>query len=270
MAKSRPILCGSIAGSIGGMGIKMHNAAFQHLNLPYTYVSFEPDSAKGAVDAMRTLGIRGLGVTMPFKEEVIQYIDHIDKMSQEIGAINTIVNDDGKLKGYNTDVYGAITTLFEVTSLKDKTIVVVGAGGAAKTVVWGLKQYTDKLSIYNRNHERGRRIAQRFGVAYMGGLEELNRDLTYDILINCTSVGFKSQATILTRDRIRPNSIVMDIVFTPVVTTLQKEARAVGCTVISGTRMIMHQACKQFELYTGLDAPCEIYEKVISDILNQA
>ncbi|MGI6776851.1 MAG: shikimate dehydrogenase [Acetivibrionales bacterium] len=267
MPKSHPILCGSIAGSIGGMGVKMHNAAFQHLNLPYVYVSFETASAKGAVDAMRALGIRGLGVTMPFKEEVIQYLDDIDEMSGEIGAVNTIVNDDGKLKGYNTDAYGAITTLLEVTPLKGKKIVVVGAGGAAKTVIWALKQYTDSIFIYNRNPERGQSVGKRFNVAYMGGLEELGRDFEYDILINCTSVGFKSEATILTRDRICSESIVMDIVFTPAVTALQKEAKAAGCTVISGTRMIMHQACKQFELYTGLNAPFDIYEEVINTVV---
>ncbi|MEN6315727.1 MAG: shikimate dehydrogenase [Clostridiaceae bacterium] len=269
MAKSNPILCGSIAGSIGGMGVKMHNAAFRHLNLPYTYVSFEPRSAKGAVDAMRNLGIRGLGVTMPFKEEVIQYLDDIDEMSKDIGAVNTIVNDGERLKGYNTDEYGAITALLEVTSLKNRKIVVIGAGGAAKTVIWGLKRYTDAIAVYNRNQDKGNSVAQRFGVAYMGGLENLNADMDYDILINCTSVGFKSEATILTRDRIKPKSIVMDIVFTPVATTLWKEAQAAGCTAISGTRMIMHQACRQFELYTGLDAPREIYEKVITDILNK-
>ncbi|MEG0630483.1 MAG: shikimate dehydrogenase, partial [Christensenellaceae bacterium] len=136
MAKSFPILCGSIAGSIGGMGVKMHNAAFKHLNLPYTYVSFEPETLKGAVDAMRTLNIRGLAVTMPYKQDVIQYLDDVDDMSKEIGAINTIVNTEGRLVGYNTDVYGFTKTIQKVTALENKKVVVLGAGGIAKTIIW--------------------------------------------------------------------------------------------------------------------------------------
>lgn len=267
MPTSKPILCGSIAGSIGGMGIKMHNAAFQALNLPYTYVSFEPESAGGAIMAMRCLGIRGLGVTMPFKEQVIPFLDDMDDMSREIGAVNTIVNDLGKLTGYNTDGYGAIETLKEAGPIEGKRVAVMGAGGAAKTIVWELKRYTDDIILYNRGQERGEEVAERFGVKFGGAPSNLSAQSGYDILINCTSVGFKSNDTILTRDRLRPGSVVFDVVFTPVVTALAKEAEAAGCRVLRGTRMIMLQACKQFELYTGVPAPMDVYEAVISGII---
>ncbi len=192
MPTSKPILCGSIAGSIGGLGVKMHNAAYQKLGLPYVYVSFEPASAEGAVQAMREMGIRGLGVTMPFKERVIPCLDALDEVSREIGAVNTIVNDGGHLTGYNTDGYGAITTLREATPLEGKRVAVLGAGGAAQTVVWALKRFTDEITVYNRDEGRGKMTADRFGVVYGGGLDGLAADLEYDILINCTSVGFKS------------------------------------------------------------------------------
>ncbi len=202
MPTSKPVLCGSIAGSIGGLGIRMHNAAYHKLGLPYAYVSFEPASAEGAVRAMRELGIRGLGVTMPFKEQVIPFLDALDDMSREIGAVNTIVNDSGRLTGYNTDVYGAIATLEEATPLEGRRVVVLGAGGAAKTVVWALKRFTDRITVYNRDEGRGRDTAARFGAAYGGGLGEVNQNLPCDILVNCTSVGFKSQETPLTAGRI--------------------------------------------------------------------
>lgn len=270
MPKSNPVLCCSIARSIGGMGVKTHNAAFRHMGLNYTYVSFEPTGAKAAVDAMRTLGIRGMGVTMPYKEEIMDYIDHVDDMSKEMGAINTIVNDDGVLTGYNTDVYGAITALLEVTALDGKKVAVMGAGGGAKAVIYGLKQYTNDISLYNRDVARGRSTADRFGIPYAGGTELLTAATDYDILINCTSVGFKSEDTLLTRDRIRKNSVVMDIIFTPIETVLLKEAKAIGCKTVSGVRMIMHQSYKQFEHYTGVPAPVDVYERVIMEICSSS
>lgn len=266
MAKSFPILCGSIAGSIGGMGVKMHNSAFKHMNLPYTYVSFEPENVEDTIRAMRNFGIRGLGVTMPFKQAIIPYLDELDSVAQEIGAINTILNEDGKLKGYNTDCYGAITTLLEATDLTDKKVVVLGAGGAARTIIWGLLKYTKDIVVYNNNQLKGKDVAATFDVVFAGDIGLVSSDIPYDILINCTSVGFKSSETIITADKIRPNTVVLDVVFLPTSTTFLKEAKLVGCVTLSGTRMIMHQACKQFELYTGLVAPFKIYEKIMQEI----
>jgi shikimate dehydrogenase len=265
--RTSPILCGSIAGSIGGMGVRMHNEAFRVKGLDYTYVSFEPSGAREAIEAMRTMGIRGLGVTMPFKEQVLPFIDALDPISAEIGAVNTIVNDGGTLRGYNTDGYGALTALKEATDPAGKRIVILGAGGGAKTVAWTLKQYADTIILFNRDQERGRETARRFGIEFGGGIEKVDRSLNYDILINCTSVGFKSPETILTRDRIIPGSLVFDVVFVPVKTALLEEAAAAGCTCVSGTRMLMHQACRQFELYTGISAPVEVYEAVLKDLI---
>ena len=264
---SHPILCGSIAGSIGGMGVKMHNAAFKDQNLPYVYVSFEPVNAQKAIDAMRGMGIRGLGVTMPFKEEVIPLIDKLDSVSREIGAVNTIVNDEGILTGYNTDVYGFITALQESVDCTNKSVVVLGAGGVAKTIIWSLKKYTSKIQIYARDVTRGRQVASTFDVEYKGDMSELTGNEDYDILVNATSVGFKTSESILKEEQIRPNTIVFDVVFIPTSTTLLTYAQNRGCFTISGTRMLMHQACKQFELYTKNTAPVQVYEQVMNSIL---
>jgi shikimate dehydrogenase len=250
------------------MGVRMHNAAFKHLNIPYTYVSFEPKSAKGAVDAMRQLGIRGLGVTMPFKEEVIPMLDGLDSVAGEIHAVNTIVNEEGCLKGFNTDAYGFITALSAHTDLLDKRVAIIGAGGAAKTIVWALKHYTKNISLYNKSIDRGENVAKLFDVEFKGSYDLLNATTEYDILINATSVGFKSDNTLLSRDRFVQGTIVFDVVFVPIETSFMREARSAGCYAISGTEMLMHQACKQFELYTNLEAPKEIYESEMSKILS--
>jgi shikimate dehydrogenase len=264
---SYPLLCGSIAGSIGGMGVRMHNEAFKAKGLDYTYVSFEPSGAGAAIAAMRALGIRGLGVTMPFKEQVIPFLDALDPVSEEIGAVNTIVNDRGKLTGYNTDAYGAVAALREAVDPWGKRVVVMGAGGGAKTVVWALKRHGADIVLFNRDEGRGRETAARFGVEFGGALERVNRSLSYDLLINCTAIGFKSRETVLKRDKIIPRSLVFDAVFVPAKTALLEEAAAVGCICVSGTRMLMHQAGRQFELYTGLSAPLEIYESMLNRIL---
>lgn len=263
MARSHPIVCCSIAGSIGGMGVAMHNAAFEHLELPYVYVSFEPDDLEHAVQSVRNLGFRGMGVTMPYKLDVMKYLDELDSSASEIGAVNTIVNNNGLLRGYNTDYLGAILALEEKTELKDKKVALIGAGGAGKAVAWGLKKHTDKISIYNIYEDEGREAAERFGVDYAGKPELLTSETEYDILINATSVGFKSDATIMTRDKFRPGSIVLDAVFIPIETTFVKEARAAGCQAIEGYKMLIHQACGQFKLYTGQEAPFEVMKNAM-------
>jgi len=269
MSKSFPVVCCSIAGSIGGMGVAMHNAAFRHLGMQYVYVSFEPDNLEQAVQSVRNLGFRGMGVTMPFKQDVIMYLDKLDSSAREIGAVNTIVNDDGILTGYNTDYMGAITALEKVTDLQGKKIAVIGAGGAGKAVVWGLKKYTSNISVYNIFEDEGQSAADKFGVAFAGKPELLCADADYDILVNCTSVGFKSEDTIMTRDRFKPGSIVLDAVFIPIETTFVKEARAAGCTAIEGYKMLLYQACGQFELYTGVKAPFEVMEKAMIDYVQK-
>ncbi len=265
MPTSKPILCGSIAGSIGGLGVRMHNAAFQALGLPYTYVSFEPSGAREAIDAMKALGIRGLGVTMPFKEAVIPYLDRLDDISRGAGAVNTIVNDQGVLTGYNTDGYGAIAALREKIDPTGKRVAILGAGGGAKTLSWALRGTAGSVTLFNRGEARGREAAVRTGAEYGGSIGDAAK-ADYDILINATAVGFKSEETPLTRAELRPGAVVFDIIFAPAVTSLMREAEKAGCTVVRGTRMIMHQAMKQFELYTGVSAPAEIYESVMKAI----
>jgi len=265
MSKSSPVLCGSIAGSIGGMGVIMHNAAFRALNSNYTYVSFQPDNLEYAINGMRALGIRGLGVTMPFKVDVINYLDELDESARIIGAVNTIINNDNKLKGYNTDCLGAIKSLEQITNLNNLKIVVLGAGGVGRAIVYALKKYTDHITLYNRQQETGEALASRFGVTYGGAPSSFDRSIDYDVLINATSVGFKSSESIVTAQQMQENKIVLDAVFTPIETTFIKIAKSLGCTVVEGYKMLLHQACCQFELYTEQAAPFDIMEQALLD-----
>lgn len=269
MAKSYPTVCCSIAGSIGGMGVAMHNAAYRHLELPYVYVSFEPDNLEHAVQTVRNLGFRGMGVTMPFKQDIVRYLDKLDVSAGEIGAVNTVVNDEGILTGYNTDYMGAIRALEKEIDLHGRKVAIIGAGGAGKAVTWGLKPFTNDITIYNIFEDEGQTAADAFGVRYAGKPELLNAQSDYEILINCTSVGFKTTDTILTRDRFRPGSIVLDAVFIPIETTFVREARAAGCIAIEGYKMLLYQSCGQFELYTGQSAPFEIMEAAMLDYVSK-
>lgn len=266
MYKSSPVLCGSISGSIGGLGVVMHNAAFKALNSNYTYVSFQPDNLECAIKGMRALGIRGLGVTMPFKVDVINYLDELDEPARIIGAVNTIVNNDNKLKGYNTDHIGAIESLKQVVSLNSNSrIVLLGAGGASRAIVFALKKYTNRIIIYNKSIAPGKDLADHYGITFGGTPSAFDGSCDYDILINATSVGFKSNESIITAGQMLKDKVVMDIVFTPIETTFLKIAKSLGCTVIEGYNMLLHQACSQFELYTGKAAPYEVMKQAVLD-----
>jgi shikimate dehydrogenase len=270
MSKSFPVLCGSIAGSIGGNGVLMHNAAYKALGLHYSYVSFQPDNLEDTIKGVRAMGIRGLGVTMPYKQEVMQYLDELDESAKMIGAVNTIVNDNGILKGYNTDWTGAIKSLEETGDIHGKRIAIIGAGGAGRAIIYALKKYTDDILVYNIEEAMGREVCNYFGVKYAGVPADFSRSVDYDILINATSVGFKTEASVLTAEQMRENKIVLDVVFMPLQTTFVKIATSLGCTAIPGYRMLIQQACFQFELYTGVKAPFEVMEKAMLDKVKES
>ena len=268
---SHPILCGSIAGHASRVGQAIHNAAYRALGLDYCYVAFGVDDSAAAARAMRTLGIRGFGVTMPHKVEIMPHLDRIDAVAAEIGAVNTIVNDDGVLTGLNVDWLGAVRALEERgVRLEGARASVVGAGGAARAVAFGLRRRGATVSIFNRTPERGRRLAGELGVRFGGALGALSADC--DILVHATSAGYTTQpglcvvpAEVLTGDQ-----VVFDVVAEPLPTPLQRRAEAAGCVVIPGYRMRLHQAAAQFQLYTGQDPPLEVMERVLLEVTGLA
>ncbi len=154
-ASSNPVLCGSIAGRPGRFGVAMHNAAYRALGLDYVYVAFGTEDTAGAAAAMRTLGLRGLGVTMPHKLRIAEYLDAMDDDARAIGAVNTVVNDAGRLTGYNVDWIGAVRAFREALDVSAARVAVIGAGGGARAIVYGLVREGAHVTLYNRRRGSG-------------------------------------------------------------------------------------------------------------------
>ncbi|MDP6648100.1 MAG: shikimate dehydrogenase, partial [Candidatus Woesearchaeota archaeon] len=186
----------------------------------------------------------------------------IDETAQKIGATNTIVNKNDKLMGYNTDYYGAIEALKEKTPLNNKKALVLGAGGAARAVIYGLKKEGAGITIVNRTKEKAEKLASDFDVKFseINNMKKLVID--NDIIVNTTSVGMvpNINESIIKEDEFVSGKIVMDIVPIPPNTKLLKIAKSAGCQVISGNRMLLHQAIKQFRLWTGQDPKFKLME----------
>jgi shikimate dehydrogenase len=154
MPSSIPTLCGSLAGTPFTFNVRVHNAAYRALGVDYTFVCFGIEDARGGVQAMRTLGIRGLNVTMPHKQAAIPHLDALDDTAREIGAVNTINNLDGHLTGYNTDCIGAIKAIKEASSLDGRRVALLGAGGAARAIAWGMRRAGAAVTV--QSHRRAR------------------------------------------------------------------------------------------------------------------
>ncbi|PIE57192.1 MAG: shikimate dehydrogenase [Desulfobulbus propionicus] len=234
----------------------MHNACFRSLGINGVYVPLPSTDAKQAIRGMRNLGVAGASVTYPFKEEVIGHLDEVDRLARQIGAVNTIVfspGEDGRrtAKGYNTDWQGSNRALESTLELKGKIALVLGAGGAAKAVGFGLKAAGAEVIICNRTVKNGVDLAKWLDCGFVAS-EELDM-VRADILINTTSVGMEPYP----RDiPINPRILdrfetVMDIVYAPLTTRLLEEAATRGCRTIDGLAMLLHQGAAQFEIWTG-------------------
>jgi len=247
----------------------IHNAGYQALRINYAYVSFQVSEIRRAIEGIRGLGIRGASVTIPHKTSAIKYIDKIDPLAEAIGAINTIVNDDGVLTGYNTDGDGALKALETVTKLSGKKAILIGGGGAASAIAVGLKAKGVKLVVLNRTETKAKELAQKVSAGGFGGLKKLPEISSADILINATPMGMwpKLGQSIIPKDLLHNRLTVFDIVYNPRETRLIIEARERGCTIVYGYKMLLYQAARQFELFTGLKAPLEAMESALAQAL---
>jgi shikimate dehydrogenase len=215
---------------------------------------------------MRALGIRGLGISVPYKVEVMALLDKIDPLARRIGAVNTVVNDDGLLTGYNTDAAGAVGALEEVTSIDNKRVLLVGAGGAARAVAYALREKGAGLHIVNRTPERAAALAAALG-ATSGGLGDAQDLGRFDIVVNCSAAGMKEYGaeSPIPAQAIFAELVVMDIVYKPTETELVAAAHRKGATTVHGGRMLLYQALRQFELYTGRAAPAAAMDAALKE-----
>lgn len=233
----------------------MHNAAFEALSLDYCYVPFlvRPDALKDAITALKALNIRGINVTVPHKENVIKYLDEMNADASFIGAVNTIVNSDGRLIGYNTDSGGFMQSLSENSvDPSDKDILIIGAGGAARSVGYSLAEKAKSLSLSGRTKIKAQKLADDLN--RVGNNALLCNDLSglekYHMIINATPVGLKESDPLpLNTSSLRPGQIVYDLIYKR--TRLLKEASGKGCVTIDGLGMLLWQGVLAFELWTG-------------------
>ncbi|HUH67001.1 MAG TPA: shikimate dehydrogenase [Syntrophales bacterium] len=245
----------------------MHEAALRNMNIAGKYLPFRIEDIGPSVNAMREIGIRGASITVPFKVDVMEYLDYVDHDALEIGAVNTVVNDDGRLTGFNTDWIGLVRSVREFTDIKGRAVMILGAGGAARAAVFGILREGGIPIVVNRNIARGERLAARWG-CHFHRFEEI-ATVKADGLINTTPVGMMPDmdkipvdGTVLANFR-----WVMDCVYNPLSTRLISAAGNAGCVAIPGIGMFVHQGAEQIRLWTRREAPRELMKKVVKETL---
>lgn len=250
----------------------MHNQAFAHLGLNGVYVPMRPDNLADGFRGLRSLGFIGVSVTVPFKVAIMAHLDSIDPVAEKIGAVNTLLfsRAEGattRCTGVNTDWLGSNQALAEAMPLSGSTVLIVGAGGAARAVGFGLIEAGAKVLVYNRTEAKGHELAHQLGGTFVAG--DGLAAIRADALINTTSVGMAPHVDAIPIDpELLPQfPVVMDIVYAPLTTRLLHEAAVRGCRTIDGLQMLLHQGAAQFTLWTGQEAPLTVMRQALMTAL---
>jgi shikimate dehydrogenase len=260
----------------------MHNAAFEALGLDFVYLAFrvQIERLEAAISGAKQLGIHGLNITMPCKEAVATYLDTVEPTARAVGAVNTVVNDNGEFVGHNTDGMGALKALeAHNAGPQGKRVLLLGAGGAGKAIAFHVAQEASGLDILNRSGEKASRLAralqERFSSKTTGsGLSpaKIRRKLaSADIVINATSVGMHPQAdqSLVDPNWLRPDLMVMEVVYNPLETRLVKDAKRAGAKVVDGIEMLVHQGAAAFQMWTKQPAPVEVMRQAVLEKVAQ-
>lgn len=246
-------LCISLAGRPSNIGTRFHNHLYEVLGLDFIYKAFTTTDIVAAIGGVRALGIRGCSVSMPFKEDVLHLVDHVEPSAQAIESVNTIVNDDGRLTASNTD-YLAVQQLIGEHGLDpEDTVMIRGSGGMAKAVGAAFAGAGFRTGfVVARNPESGHALADRLGYTYVADVATV----TAPIIVNVTPIGMagapEQRELAFGTAAIAAAETVFDVVALPSETPLIKAARAAGAQVITGAQVIALQAAEQFERYTGV------------------
>lgn len=251
---------------------QMHNIGYQTLGIGDEFVFLAAkvsiENIADVVKSMKTLGILGMSCTIPHKSAVIEYLDEIDPIAKKIGAVNTLVNVSGKIKGFNTDWLGVVLPLEELIDIKNKNVALIGAGGAARAIAYAIEMKEGRLMVFNRSLQKAQQLASEFnGQAF--GLDEIAKVRMADIIINATSLGMvpEQSQTPIPKDYLHENQVIFDIIYNPMETRLIREAKEKGARIIYGLEMLLHQGVAQFEMYTGRKAPIDIMRQTLIDCL---
>jgi len=262
------------------MSPTMWNPALQELGLDYVYVAYDvhPDNLENAILGMRALGIKGMNVTIPHKENVIKYLDEIDPIAKKMGAINTIKNEDGVLKARNTDAGGAKKSLIDAgCEISGKNILFLGSGGVARSVAYVLSEQADKIVLTDIVEKTALTVAQEIkqnmGADIEGKLSTesiLNEEIQKtDILINATPIGMhpKMHASPISKNLLHEDLFVFDVIYNPLQTKLMKDAAKIGCKTLGGLDMLVNQGVLAFEWWTGKSPNAILMRNKIIDFL---
>ncbi len=257
----------------------MHNSAFAVLGLDCVYLAFDirPEKIGHAADAVRTLGIMGINITIPHKESIIPHLDEISPDAKLTGAVNTVKNEDGKLSGYNTDVGGFLRAVEEDLGSKPEgaNVFLLGAGGAARAVMSAFcMNGAGSIYIANRTYEKALKLGSEFGKQFknikiepiaLDDKELIKARLSEtDILVNSTSAGMEgSEMMEVPLEPLKESAAVYDLVYSPRETSLVKKARELGHSASGGLSMLLYQGALSFEIWTGRDAPVKVMRKAI-------
>ncbi len=274
---SKTVACAIIGDPIHhSLSPDMHNAAFQHLDLDYVYLAFrvQKENLSETISGFKALNFCGFNVTIPHKEECIKYLDEVDETALKIGAVNCVVNEDGIFKGYNTDGVGALRAVTEGGfELDGKRIAILGAGGAARAIVFTFAKFAGKITVLNRTFQRAKRLVEDILktvkipiIAKKLSYEDLKAAiLEAELLVNTTSVGMypHTEETIVPQELLHERLTIFDIVYNPPETRLLREAKSVGLRAIDGIEMLVYQGAEAFEKWTDKKAPIEIMKKTV-------
>jgi shikimate dehydrogenase len=260
----------------------MHNAVIKDLNLNYVYLAFSilPNNLKLAVKALKTFDIKGINVTIPFKEKIIKYLDEINPIGQKIGAVNTIKNEDGYLIGKNTDTDGGKKAILNSGyHISGMNLLILGAGGAARALSYSLADDLNKITIINRTEKRAENLVkelnQNFGIdaqvkkfSSANLKEEMKKA---DFLINTTPIGMYPNVdnTPISAQFLHEDLFVFDVVYNPLETKLLKDANECGCKTLGGLDMLIYQGASAFEWWTNQKPNVNLMKNKIIEFIKQ-
>lgn len=244
----------------------IHNAAFKYLGLDCCYVPFlvRQEFLKDAVNAVKALNLAGINVTVPHKENVIPFLDEVDEEASLIGAVNAIVNKDGKLTGYNTDGRGFIKSMSEAhISVNKKKILILGAGGACRAISYYLSEKADRLFLYDIDKKKADRLIRDISNIHNNiSFRYINKLDDIDIIINATPLGLKKNDPLpVSLYLIKPKHIVCDLIYKN--TEWLNKASGKGCKTLNGMGMLLWQGAYTFKLFTGKTPPVDIMRKAL-------
>lgn len=265
--KTYPTICASVAGNPSPLGVKMHNAGYEALGLDYTYVAMGTESIHEAINIFKSLGFKGMGVSMPFKQSIIDLLDEVHESVRIIGACNTVVEDNGKLIGYNTDWIGAQDAINEVDDIANyNKAVIIGAGGVARAIAYALKVNGIEVYISARNEKQRKELVSSLDLSGDCTIEDQGL-VNADIVVNATPDASNNGPVQL--DQHKNVKLVFDVIFNQYMTDLTNDAKNRGLKYVSGWRMLLLQGAKQFELYTSEKPPVNAMGQVLLDWLNK-